>query len=221
VTTTRPAAGGGRQVSVAPERLERWLDGFADRHGPLRWDAAAERVTVTAADGTVAEILVPFPPLAVAGEAPYGGLLDHALAERLVGVVLVRLGGFAAGVFDGQRLLASKSGSRPVHGRAAAGGRSQHRFARRREGQARVALAAAADAAAQVLLPAAGELAAVVRGGDRRALATVLADPRLAPLRPLLAAGVLDVPEPRRAVLESAPALFRAVQVRLAAREDA
>jgi Actinobacteria/chloroflexi VLRF1 release factor len=221
MTRARPAAGGGRRVSVAPERLERWLDGFAGRHGPLRWEAAAELVTVTAPDGAVAELQVPFPPLAVVARAPFGGLLEHAAAERVVGVVLVRLGGFAAGVFDGQRLRASKVGSRPVHGRAAAGGRSQRRFARRREGQARVALAAAADAAARVLLPSAAELAAVVGGGDRRALASVLDDPRLAPLRPLLVADVLDVPEPRLAVLQSTPALFRAVRVRLPAHEDA
>ena len=208
-------------MRVVPERLERWLDGFAGRHGPLRWDAAAERVTVTAADGAVVELLVPFPPLAVRAQAPFGGLVEHARAERVVGVVLVRLGGFAVGVFDGERLRASKCGSRPVHGRAAAGGRSQRRFARRREGQARVALAAAADAAAMVLLPVAADLAAVVGGGDRRALATVLADRRLTPLRPLLVADVLDVPEPRRSVLESAPARFRAVLVRLPAHEHA
>jgi hypothetical protein len=208
-------------VGVAPERLERWLDGFAGRHGPPRWDATAEQVTLTAEDGAVAELRVPFPPLAVDGQAPFGGLVEHARAERVVGVVLVRLGGFAVGVFDGERLRASRCGSRPVHGRAAAGGRSQRRFARRREGQARVALAAAADAAAVVLLPVAAELAAVVGGGDRRALAAVLADRRLAPLRPLLVADVLDVPEPRRSVLESAPARFRAVRVRLPARERA
>jgi hypothetical protein len=211
----RPAAGGGRWVSVAPERLERWLDGFARRHGPLRWDAASEQVTVTAADGAVARCRVPFPPLAVTAGAPFGGLIEHARAERVVGVALVRLGGFAVGVFEGERLRASHCGSRPVHGRAAAGGWSQHRFARRREGQARLALAAAADAVAKVLLPAVGELAAVVGGGDRRALAAVLEDSRLAALRPLLVAGVLDVPEPRRAVLGSTPQLFRAVQIRL------
>jgi hypothetical protein len=211
----RPAAGGGRWVSVAPERLERWLDGFARRHGALRWDAAADQVTVTAADGAMAECRVPFPPLAVVTEASFGGLVDHARAERVVGVALIRLGGFAVGVFDGQRLRASACGSRPVHARAAAGGWSQRRFARRREGQARLALAAAADAVARLLLPAAGELAAVVRGGDRRALAAVFADNRLAALRPLLVADTLDVPQPRRAVLEAAPSLFRAVRVRL------
>ena len=146
-------------------------------------------------------------------------LLAEIARDHVVSVLLVRLGGYAVGVFDGERLRASKSGSRPVHGRAAAGGRSQKRFARRREGQARVALAAAADAAAMVLLPVAGELAAVVGGGDRRALAAVLADRRLAPLRPLLVDEVLDVPQPRRSVLESAPARFRAVRVRLPAGE--
>ena len=211
----RPAAGGGRWISVAPERLEGWLDRFAGRHGPLRWAATADQVTVTAEDGAVAACKVPFPPLIVVEEAPFGGLIGHARAERVVGALLVRLGGFAVGVFDGERLRASACGSRPVHGRAAAGGWSQRRFARRRQGQARLALAAAADAAAEVLLPVAGELVAVVGGGDRRALAAVLADGRLVGLRPLLVAGVLDVPEPRRAVLEAAPALFRAVRIHL------
>jgi hypothetical protein len=163
----------------------------------------------------VAACQVPFPPLQVVAEAPFGGLAGHACAERVVGVVLVRLGGFAAGVFEGERLRHGSVGSRPVHGRAAAGGWSQRRFARRREQQGRVALAAAADAAATVLLPAAAELEAVVGGGDRRALAAVLADGRLAPLRPLLVARILDVPEPRRSVLEAAPARFRAVRIRV------
>jgi hypothetical protein len=217
---TRPAAGGGRWVSVAPERLEGWLARFAGRHGPLRWDAAADQVTVTAADGAVAACQVPFPPLVAVEGAPFAGLVGHACAERVVGVVLVRLGGFAAGVFDGERLRVSARGSRPVHARAAAGGWSQRRFARRRQGQARLALAAAADAAARVLLPVAGELVAVVAGGDRRAVAEVLGDSRLLALRPLLVAGVLDVPEPRRAVLEATPALFRAVRIRLPGPRD-
>ena len=74
-------------------------------------------------------------------------LAAHASADRTVAVLLVRLGGYAAGVFRGAppRLVASKVGSRLVHGRSAAGGTSQHRFARRREKQAREALEAAAD----------------------------------------------------------------------------
>ena len=212
---SRPAAGGGRWVSVDPERLEGWLEGFGGRHGALTCTAGAVEVEVRAADGAFAGCEVPFPPLPVDPGARYGGLLDHALADRTVGVLLVRLGGFAAGVVEGTRLVASRVGSRPVHGRAAAGGWSQHRFARRREGQARTALEAAAEAAAAVLLPALGALDAVVAGGDRRAVEAVLADPRLAALRPLLAARLLNVPDPRRRVLEDAPRRVRAVSIRV------
>ena len=83
---------------------------------------------------------------ALGGEA----IVAHATADRTVGVLLVRLGGYAVGVFTGSppRLVDSKTGSRLVHGRSAAGGWSQHRFARRRENQVATALRAAADAAA-------------------------------------------------------------------------
>lgn len=195
-------------VSVSPERLAGWLDRFAVSHGPVTSTVDGDVVTVTGADATVAELHAPFPPLR-------GDLVEHALVSRRVGVLLVRLGGYAAGVFDGTALVASKVGSRQVHGRSAAGGQSQQRFARRREGQARVALAAAADTAANVLLPAVSTLDAVVIGGDRRAADDVLADTRLAPLRPLVVESRLDVPDPRLKVLQSTPELFRAVRIRI------
>lgn len=200
---------------MPPERLERWLAGFADRHGPTTHVTAPEAVTVTAEDGATAECTVPFPPLAVDEARPYGGLVDHALRDRLVGVVLVRRGGYAAGVFDGRTLVDSKVGSRHVQGRSAAGGRSQQRFARRRDKQAREAFEAAADVAARVVVPYAGELDAVVLGGDRRAVDQVMADPRLRPLRDLATPRHLDVPDPKLAVLREAADRFRAVPIRL------
>jgi len=196
-------------VSVSPERLAGWLDRFAAGHGPVTSTVDSGAVTVTAADGTVAELMVPFPPLRG------GDLIVHALVPRRVGVLLVRLGGYAAGVFDGTKLVTSKVGSRPVHGRSAAGGQSQQRFARRREGQVRVALGVAADTAANILLPAVSTLDAVVLGGDRRAADDVLEDQRLAPLRPLVVEARLDVPDPRLKVLQSTPDLFRAVRIRI------
>jgi hypothetical protein len=203
----------GRWVAVGPERLAGWIDRFAAAHGGVAESTVdPDAVRLTAADGTVAELAVPFPPLR--GSLP-GDLVAHALADRRVGVLLVRLGGYAAGVFDGSRLVASKVGSRQVHGRSAAGGQSQQRFARRREGQARVALAAAADTAAAVLIPVVSTMDAMVLGGDRRAVDEVLADRRLAPLRPLVAEARLDVPDPRLKVLQATPDLFRAVRIRL------
>jgi hypothetical protein len=211
----RPAAGGGRWVDVTAERLERFCDGFVERHGEVSVTAAPEIVRLAGADGATAECEVPFPPLVIDTAAAYAGLVAHALRDRRVGVVLVRRGGFAAGVFDGTRLVASKVGSRHVQGRSAAGGWSQQRFARRREGQARVAMAAGADVVAAVLLPHTETLDAVVAGGDRAACDEVLRDVRLAPLLPLLVARRLDVPEPRQRVLESTPSAFRSVRVRL------
>jgi hypothetical protein len=212
VSRSRPAAGGARWVEVPPERLDRWLAGFADRHGGA-YSAArdAGAVVLTAADGTVARADAPFPPLAGDGDDPVADLRAHALRDRTVGVLLVRLGGFAAGVFAGDRLVVSKVDSRPVHGRSAAGGWSQQRFQRRRDGQAAVALRAAADTAARVLLPRAGELDAVVLGGDRRAVEGLRDDRRLAPLFALAVDRFLDVPDPKRAVLEAAPERYRAV----------
>jgi hypothetical protein len=43
----------------------------------------------------------------------------------------------------------------------------------------------------------------------------VLADVRLAPLRPLVVEPVLDVPDPRLRVLEQAPDQLRAVRIRV------
>jgi Actinobacteria/chloroflexi VLRF1 release factor len=208
---SEPAA--SRQVVVPADRLEGFLRRIGERHGDLSWVASPLAVTVTAADATSAECRVPFPPLAVDPNATFGGLVEHVLRVRTIGVVLVRRGGFAAGVFEGARLTASKVGSRHVQGRTAAGGWSQQRFARRREGQARDALCAAADVVARILLPAVGQLEAVVAGGDRSSCDRVLADPRLAALRELLVADRLDVPDPRQTVLEATPKAFRSVRV--------
>jgi hypothetical protein len=205
---TSPAVGGGRWVTVPPERLERWLAGFAERHGEVSETTGPDVVRLTAADGAVAVCEVPFPPLA-------GSLVEHVLRPRHVGVLLVRLGGYAAGVFEGRELVSSKVGSRQVHGRSAAGGQSQQRFARRREGQARVALGAAADNAVRILLPEARRLDAVVLGGDRSAVDEVLTDRRLQPLLDLVTGRLLDVPDPRLKVLQQAPDLFRAVRIHL------
>lgn len=141
----------------------------------------------------------------------------HARAERTVAVFLVRLGGYAAGIFTGPapQLAASKVGARLVHGRSAAGGTSQHRFARRREKQAAEALGAAAGTAAAVFGPYAGRIDAVVLGGDRRAMATLRSDSRLAPYFGLAVERFLTVPDPRLTVLRGTPRLFRAIRIRL------
>jgi Actinobacteria/chloroflexi VLRF1 release factor len=248
-----PAAGGGRWVEVPPERLVSWIVTFAGRHGGASAVTRAQdgsAVTFAAADGAVAEVHPPFPPLPpwpqgpppaapegaqdaapeaapdVAPEAAEAAeaIVAHALAGRTVGVLLVRLGGYAAGVFTGAppALAGSKTGRRLVHGRSAAGGWSQQRFARRRDNQAATALRAAADAAVQVFGPfGPGGLDAVVLGGDKRAAAGLKDDPRLRDYLSRAQERFLTVPDPRPAVLREIPQAYLAIRIRLTEPESA
>jgi hypothetical protein len=208
-----------RWLDIGPERIEGWLESFTGRHGTIRQTVEPGRdvVTVRAADDCIAECHVPFPPLLAGTSGTGAELAMHAGADRTVGVLLVRLGGYAAGVFSGARpqLVASKVGSRLVHGRTSAGGSSQHRFARRREKQAREALAAAADCAVGVFGRFTGRLDAVVLGGDKRSMATLREDVRLRQYFDLAVDRFLTVPDPRLVVLQGTPRLFRAVRIRL------
>ncbi len=204
-------------------------------------------VTFTAADGAAAECHVPFAPLRALRPSPPSradpqpsptprgepgeqgatgsdaraaaeAIAAHAAADRTVGVLLVRLGGYAVGVFSGAppRLGASKTGRRLVHGRSAAGGWSQHRFARRRENQAAAALGAAADAAAGIFGPyGADGLDAVVLGGDKRSIGGLRDDARLAPYLGRATDRFFTVPDPSPAVLRDIPPAYQAIRIRL------
>jgi hypothetical protein len=220
----RPAAGGGRWVEVDPQRLRRWLDEFAQRHGPVVVTPAERRdaergdvVRLVAADGAVAECHAP--PGAVVAGAGRPDVVDAfvaaAVAPRRIGLLLARRGAVAVGVAIGVRLESSKVDSRYVQGRTAAGGWSQQRFARRRDNQARAASADGADVVARVLLPGIAGLAAVVTGGDRRAVDAILADDRLTAVRQRRVERFLAVAQPRLATLEAAAVQARTVLIRV------
>src|SRR3954454_18302165 len=165
------------------------------------------------------ETVIVRPPFGLETEGEWQGvhvapLLTAVAEDHLVGVLLIRLGGFAAGVFEGEALVASKVGTRNVHGRHRAGGSSANRFRRRREGQARVLVEAAAENGVRVLGPYAGRLRAVALGGDRTAIRQALAASReLTQLTARTTPRFLTVPEPRRQVLERAIHDVYAVEV--------
>lgn len=208
----RPAAGGGRWVEVDPERLERWLDGFATRHGSIAVNPQQDRLAVVAFDGATAEL---YPPPGAPTGLDIAEFAAIANRDRILGLLLARRGSAAVGLAEGPRLVRSKVESSYVQARTAAGGWSQQRFARRRENQARAAAAEAADVVARLLLPDAGRLAVLVTGGDRRTVEAVLADRRLHPLVARLSDRFLDVPDPRQATLLEALRRARAVRIRV------
>jgi Actinobacteria/chloroflexi VLRF1 release factor len=192
------------------KRLE-WLEGT-----PGRTVYAGGVVRVEPEDG---EALVVRPQFGLAYEAEYpmvrvGPLLEELAEDHLVAALLVRLGGYAVGVFDGEALVASKVGSRFVKGRHKKGGRSSNRFRRRREEQARTLIDEAARVAVTVLGPWRDRVEFAALGGDRTTVEAVLAaEPELAWLRERALERFFTVPEPRLRVLEKLPYDLYAAEV--------
>lgn len=214
MTRPRPAAGGGRRLGVAAERLGRWLDGVAERHGRFTEVIADDGdVRVTCADGTTVVLRAPFDW--APGPALLTSFTAAAREPRRAAVLLVRRGRWAVGVFDGSELVVSKVDARQVQGRTAAGGWSQQRFARRRGNQTDAVVQHAVETAAKVLLPHRGEVVALFTGGDRGLVDEVLADPRLRSLAALRREPPLEVGDPTKAVLLETPKQFRAVDVHI------
>jgi hypothetical protein len=141
-------------------------------------------------------------------------LLEEIARNHVVAVVLVRLGGYAVGVFDGEHLLVSKVDSRFVKNRHKQGGSSANRFRRRRDEQAKALVEEAAEVAGRVLAPWRDRAAFAALGGDRNAIDRVLAERReLEWLRERSLPRFFTVEEPRRRVLDALPYDLYSVEV--------
>lgn len=198
---------GSRVIEVDAERLDRWLAGFTERHGPFessREDSADGVVVRARAEDGARVVATPF-------------------AYDPLGLILVRRGGYAAGLALAGTLTAAKVGSRHVQSRTAAGGWSQQRFARRRGKQADELVDAVVRQARRILLrddespgpDAVGLPEGLVVGGDRALVRQVLQAPALRALTGLPMREFYDLPDPRRDVLETALRRGRAYRVAL------
>jgi Actinobacteria/chloroflexi VLRF1 release factor len=182
--------------------------------------AALDEGRTVYADGAVRietpdETLTVRPPFGLPHTGEYnslelGPLFEALDADHVVAALLVRLGGYAVGVFEGERLVASKVGSRFVKGRHKKGGSSANRFRRRREEQARALTEAAAETAARVFELYRDRIEFVALGGDRRAVDAVLERLEL-PAAPL--ERFFTVREPRQRELERLPYDLYAAEV--------
>ena len=181
---------------LAPLEGEPGRTTYAD--GAVRIEAAGEVITVR-------------PPFGLPHAGEYDvvrlePLFEALAADHVVAALLVRLGGYAVGVFEGERLVASKVGSRFVKGRHKKGGSSSGRFRRRREEQARELIDEAAEVAARVLEAWRDRVQFVALGGDRTAVDRVLAaSPELGRLSERALPRFFSVRDPRQAVLQRLP----------------
>jgi Actinobacteria/chloroflexi VLRF1 release factor len=203
----------GETRHIGRANLRKRLAALEGTEGRTRYGEGRARLELPEVTLTVT------PPFGLRHEGEYGlvavGPLLEALAEdHTVAALLVRLGGYAVGVFEGERLAASKVGARFVKGRHRAGGSSANRFRRRREGQERALVAEAAEQAATVLSPWRERVERAAFGGDRGAVRRVLAArPELDWLEPLALPRFFTVSEPRRRVLEQLPYQLYAAEV--------
>jgi hypothetical protein len=210
----RSAAGPAsvRRIDVDPERIVKWVSGFAERHGELTWSSTDSSVTLTAADRAAA-VLEPFASGAVSRPVDLKGLAAWASPPGAIALILVRRGGYAVGLGHGPELTSHKVGTRYVQSRTAAGGWSQHRFARRRDNQADALVVSVIEHARRVVL--ATPAGALVVGGDKSLVRDVLADPRLARLAKLPRRELFDLPDPKLVILKQALRRGRTVRISL------
>ena len=121
-------------------------------------------------------IIPPFPlPAAWAGPEPLPGwdlrpLAQLLAADYIVGIILLRLGRYLTAVFEGDCPAVSKTDTRYVKGKHHAGGTSQLRFQRIREGQARKLYDETCRAAQTRFAPYADRLDYLLLGGDKQTL---------------------------------------------------
>jgi len=233
-----------RRILVPAGRLPGWVSRFAAGHQQaartggtddgVAWPATGpdiqdtgDGVLLTAADGATALLQAPWP---VDGRPGRGATAVDRLAslasqDRTAAVVLLRRGGYAVGLCQGGRVLVSKTGTRYVQSRTAAGGWSQQRFARRRANQADALVEAVAHHAAQLLVAAPSNPARpdaetrtvaaeyLALGGDKGLCQLLLAEPVFARLAALPRLAFLDVPDPKSAVLKKSAQDLCAVRI--------
>jgi peptide subunit release factor 1 (eRF1) len=152
---------------VGRENVRKRLEPLQGRPGRTTYAQGAARIE------TAEETITVRPPFGLAHARVYEGvelapLLEELARDHLVAAVLVRLGGFEVGVFEGERLVASKVGSRFVKGRHKKGGSSANRFRRRREEQERELIAAAVETVERVLEPRFAPHSCCISNASRR-----------------------------------------------------
>lgn len=130
--------------------------------------------------------------------------LDESLSkDYIIALVLIRLGSYGIGVYRGERRISSKVGTGLVHGRHRQGGSSAHRFERHRDKQIEYFLTRVCQHAREQIEHYVKTLDYIIYGGARTTILLLQKQcPLLGDLKTPALPPLLDIPEPRQAVLE-------------------
>ena len=152
-------------------------------------------------------VVPPFPTAAkqVTQSVDLAQISSRLENDLVIALVLIRLGSYALGVCRGETLLTSKVGTGLVHGRHRQGGSSAHRFERHRDKQIEYFLNRVCEHAHEIIEPYVKKLDYVVYGGARETILQLQKYcPMLMKLKTPVLPPLLEIPDPRQAVLEKA-----------------
>jgi hypothetical protein len=213
--TTAPGENGATlylPLHLSPARLENFIKGLGESP-----EISTQLTKITITSGTGAAIfwsnqrklliIPPFPFLeelfidSISVEYLHK-LLSH---DYLIAMVLIRLGSYAIGIYRGEKRLGSKVGTGLVHGRHRQGGSSARRFERHRDKQIEYFMTRVCQHAREQIEPYVKSLDYIVYGGARTTILLLQKQcPLLDKLKTPTLPSLLDIPEPRQAILESA-----------------
>ena len=224
------AVGSGKTLYLAPQDLRRWPE---SRDADLReWrrflapaiDGPGGGALLNSDTGLAAfrvgerglAVLPPFPvgESAVSAEWDEQPLRLLLSAEYTVGVVLLRLGRYLVAVFKGTEPVVTKTDTRYVKGKHHAGGTSQLRFKRIREGQMRKLFDEACGVVSDRFRPHERDMDYILLGGERLTLSGFLkVCPYLQRRQDIILDRRLNIRDPKHDTLETVAGLLRQSRV--------
>jgi peptide subunit release factor 1 (eRF1) len=192
--------------------IEKMLGQSLDRGETL--DALAEKAAASPTGAAIfyrmSKSYVIWPPFPLAETAfcrgfEPGPLRSMLEKDRQVGLILIRLGRYSVGVFQGDKLLAGKAGTGLVHARHHQGGSSANRFARHREKQMEYFFTRVEGHAREILAPYVRSIDYIIYGGTRDTLQRMWKQCAFfESLKPKTVDRLISLREPRRSTFDDA-----------------
>ena len=161
-------------------------------------------------------IIPPFPVTEQAANDTWdeGPLRQLVATDYMVGVVLLRLGRYLVAVFKGTEPVVTKTDTRYVKGKHHAGGTSQLRFKRIREGQMRKLFDEACQVVGSRFEPHERQLDFILLGGEKLTLSGFLkVCPYLQRRRDIILDRRLNIRDPKHDTLETVAGMLRQARV--------
>ncbi len=201
---------GGFQDSLRSVEIQQsWVaDGLTELTPSMERSKTGAVVFLSEGTGSKGKCVAILPPFPIEQDLLLPGWDGSQLrsimnTDHTIGVVMLRLGRYAVGVFRGTKLVSSKTDTRYVKGRHSAGGTSQKRFERIRDKQIQEIFKKTCSIVHAQFSPFEDRLDYIFLGGEKFTLQGLLKRcDYLERMSPKVVGRVLNVREPNHEALE-------------------